>query len=345
MWPNRSTLAAWREFKNKLEAFIAFATSHRWIGKNSDPIDELIRTVNSVVEQEDFFGLWAMEGVGYYWTLRAINGCDALLQVFSHQSNRLPERSIIPLHTGMGLALASDSLRCLRRHDRQAEVHDCIQQFLQRCKQNSLPGYAGAAVEALGLVVCLLQPTMLIAVDRNLNETNPDLVSVFWHGVGRGLYFTPINVLPCSAAAWPSLHKALQEPPHEIGRENVLAGLAWAVALINIRNPDVLELFVERHGLSFPAWGPFANGVTSAAAVWQSWAPHSDYLQNLCHYRASGADATTVKNWEKYARGHCHAEFANSLEDLRTLNRIDELFRIPVQANERRQCPRREFDR
>ncbi|HUG70823.1 MAG TPA: hypothetical protein VMM76_23950 [Pirellulaceae bacterium] len=335
VWPNRSSWAAWRELRNKLEAFRAFATADRWMNDPTDAGGELVVRTKAVAAQSDFLGLWTTEGLGYYFAARALKGNESVGGLLSCQPHGLPERSMIPLHTGMGLALASDALRCLPRSTGGSGARGFVVQYLQRCRENSLDGYVGATLEALGLIARLLRPTMLTELDRQLREINAAWVATFWHGVGRGLYFTPVNVLPCTSAAWPSLKKALSEPPHDVGRENALAGLSWAVALVNVRHPEVLELFLNRHRRSLPVSVSVANGIASAAAVWHAWAPHSNYLRQLCSHQPRGRDDATMTSWERNARTQCRPEFFTTVNQLWQQQRMDELFRVPVSANDK----------
>ena len=333
-WPNGFSWAAWRESGNKLEAFQAFATAHRWLSRTGDTREELIRAANEVSARSDFLGLWTTEGLGYYSAVRALERKEVLGSLLVGSAHRLPERSMIPLHTGMGLALACDGLRCLAHPNRAADDLRCVVQFLQRSRESSLDGYIGVMLEALGLVAVLLRPTTLNTIDRLLAEVDAALPASLWHGVGRGLYFTPISLLPCTSAAWPSLDRALQDPPHEVGRRNALAGLAWALALVNVRNPEVWALFLKRYANRLPTPNTFANGVASAAAVWHAWAPKSDCLQRICSHRPRDGKDEMMPHWERHAQTQCQPEFLRAVEQLLRQNRVDELFRVPAHSNE-----------
>jgi hypothetical protein len=118
-----------------------------------------------------------------------------------------------------------------------------------------------------------------------------DLPALFWHGVGRGLYFSPTNFLPSACWAWGGLEKAGAEPPHEVGRLNAVAGLAWALTLVNVRHPGILELFVARYGARLGDDRAFANGVRSAALVWHHWAPDTPHVAALCRHASRAAPA------------------------------------------------------
>src|SRR5262249_32373589 len=149
----------------------------------------------------------------------------------------VPSRWLIPLHTGMGLALAGDHLRTTRGRGPWADPRRGGEAFLTRCRENSMQGYARACAEAPCLMALNGRPAPVPVIDRELSALGGDLPDRFWHGFGRALYFSPANFLPCTSMVWPSIRRAGREPPHASGRSNALAGLAWALTLVNIRDP------------------------------------------------------------------------------------------------------------
>ncbi len=335
MWPGSLTSAAWLELRNKLEAFRAFTSARRLTFGSTDTSEVWNCWAKSQNQHGDFLGLWKTEGLAYYLTLRERNRKPMVRGLISRHADQLPEGSLIPMHTGMGLAFASEELRQLSRREGGQEIRNCVVRYLHLCEKNSLDGYFSATFEALGLVVLLLRPGLLVAIDRQLADIDTDLQAALWHGVGRGLYFTPTNLLPCTSAAWPSLNRALRDPPHHLGRENAQAGLAWAVALVNVRNPVVMELFLKRHACRLPASDAFSKGVASAAVVWHLWSPNSNYLRNYCSHHPHSIDLELVASWERIARIHCRPEFLPWVEQLCLNHRIGDLFRVVAEAKDK----------
>jgi hypothetical protein len=183
----------------------------------------------------------------------------------------------------MGLALASAVLSALGPTPSAERTVAAVDQFARLCRHHARPGYADAAFEALGLTARTTRPRLVPALDRALMAVGPDAVVLFWHGVGRGLYFAPTNASPSGWAGWGGPAKALREPPHEIGRRNAVAGLAWALTLVNIRHPDVIGRFVARHADRLPG-DALTHGIASAAAVWHLWAPDTPHIEALCRH-------------------------------------------------------------
>ena len=121
-----------------------------------------------------------MEGLGRYYaeTYWAYHGTLRHLLTADHV-RALPESSLIPLHTGIGLSLADRLLTTLRPRRTDADIDSALRQFIALCQQNSREGYAGATVEALGLVTRLRYPQLVRHVDRRLSVIAPDVVDYF----------------------------------------------------------------------------------------------------------------------------------------------------------------------
>ena len=254
LMPGRDNRLAWQEFQNKLQAFDLF--EHVDVTLHLPSGFEL--SLPALVEQAEALGpylaVWALEGLGRYYaeTYWESQGTPQHL-LTADQVRALPVRSLIPLHTGMGLSLADRLLATLKPQSSDAAIDTVLQQFIALCEDNSREGYTGAVLEALGLVTRLRYPQLVRIVDRRLSAIAPDVLGYFWHGVGRGLYFLPLNALPCSSSTWRAVEMAQDEAPHTLGRLNALGGLAWAVTLVNIRHPAILEAFCNSMGMS---WRP-----------------------------------------------------------------------------------------
>jgi hypothetical protein len=200
----------------------------------------------------------------------------------------------------MGLAFAARLLQALTPGSPAGRVREVLGRHLDLCHGNARDGYAEAAVEALGLVARNLYPRLVPRLDEQLAAVDAGLPALFWHGVGRGLYFSPTNFLPSACWAWGGLEKARDEPPHDLGRRNAVAGLAWALTLVNVRHPGAIELFLRRYGDRLAEGGAFANGVSSAALVWHHWAPQTPYVEALCRH---APDELLAELWAALVNG------------------------------------------
>jgi hypothetical protein len=315
-----------------MSAFRLFAEADHGAGMRSGGRYSLADLVPAVEALGPYGGLWTTEGVGYYRAADALEADPDARGILGPEAVRgVPSRWLIPLHTGMGLVLAGQLLGTGPAGVQEAwqDPLRTVQRYLRRCRENVLEGYAGTCVESLGLMAPTLRPDLISVIDRGLSAVGGDLSARFWHGYGRGLYFSPSNVLPCTSLLWPATRRATREPPHDLGRGNALAGLAWAVTLVNIRDPGVIEMFLGRLGRAVSDLDAIADGIRSAAAVWVDWDPGSDYLQSYCAYEPAAASGAVADRWARVARGPCGEEFARAYSWLKSHNRLDDLFRYP----------------
>jgi hypothetical protein len=304
--PGRASRVAWRELGNKVDAFRWFATADstlRFSGHGDPDVTELVRRAETV---DPYPGLWTTEGLGYYFAAVALQkGARPRLLLGGRLGHELPARSLIPLHTGMGLAFASCCLEGCTTERGRAQIRRQLDRFVELCHDNAKGEYEGATREALGLMTRLLQPRLLSVLDKELARVDSDLRERFWHGVGRALYFAPRHTLPCSSVIWPILGTAYRETPHEESRRNIVAGLGLALTLVNLRNPEVIERFLARYGGPLAENDAFAHGVSSALLIWSRWAPASVYCDALFRHQPDQASPALARQWDTLVKGPC----------------------------------------
>ncbi|MGH8067241.1 MAG: hypothetical protein ACRERE_18795, partial [Candidatus Entotheonellia bacterium] len=173
----------------------------------------------------------------------------------------------------------------------------------------------------------LRYPQMVRIVDRRLSAIDPDIVDYFWHGVGRGLYFLPINALPCCSSTWRGIEMAQEEAPHRSGRLNALGGLAWALTLVNIRHPAILEVFLKRYGDVLAANDAFATGVSSSLMIWHDMARGDPYLRAFLQYQPDPSHPRPVQVWHSQVREPSHAALQRYYGVLQARHGLGEIFR------------------
>jgi hypothetical protein len=295
--------AVWNELQNKIEAFSLFEYADSELGVTGKPDLSLQEIVLRAFQLGPYRSVWAMEGVGrYYANLHSFPGQIPDKLLCEENTRGLPTASLIPLHTGMGLALAECALELLSRPP--ANDFRLIDKFAQLCRDNSRDGYAGAAFEALGLVARNLYPQLIAGIDSYLSRDGV-LLAYFWHGIGRGIYFNPGNFPPFCSAPWTALEMCRCEPHHETGKRNAMAGLAWALTLVNIRHPEIISTFLRYHGAEVAQDDAFANGVRSATVVWRDISPGDFYLDALQTYVPDDADSFLLELWNRCVAQSC----------------------------------------
>ena len=313
-WTTGSDLA-WLEFGNKLQSFGTF----RYVASMLDmPVETdipLAQWVAQAAKLDAYLSVWATEGLGYDWTEKAWRRGtpEGLLQAVS-------VRGLVALHAGMGLSLAKRVCAGLRADASDAQMRDGLQRFVDLCQANAHSGYAGVALEALGLVVQTYYPELRMRVDRRLMDRMPEERAHFWHGLGRGAYF-----MPRSSAAWHDL--AVLRAPHEMGRLNLASGLAWPLVLVNIRHPQIVAQFVARHGAVLEESDAFADGVGAAVMVWFNATGGDVYLDGFRRYCPDGANRALARRWEALVRVPCQVALEEQYDAIRQQQRFGDLFR------------------
>jgi len=324
--PWRETRLVWREFQNKLEAFslFAFVDSALQIPRQREVrLRDLVKKTDAL---EPYRALWTTEGLGYYVGMEFWEQGKGPQDLLADQSKELPERSLVALHTGMGMAIASRLIETVRSGSDEFEIRRALEQFVTACRDNSKTGYTGAAYESLGLVTRTLYPQMVMKLDQQLRKLDQDLSGYFWHGVGRGIYFAPVNFLPDGNSLEHAMRMAGEQPPHELGRRNALAGLAWAMMLVNLRHPEIIENFLKRQGDQLADREAFVNGVISSLMIWRDSTGDDTCLKAILDYQSESSDKTAAERWERMVRHPCLEALEYVYPVLKEHQRLDEVF-------------------
>lgn len=280
LWPGRPRRLAFRELASHAQAYRRFKLTGPRLGRRFAGL-RLPAQVAAARKLGPFPGLWTVEGLGW------ARADDPSRKLFDDPTGRdLPPGSLVPLHTGLGLALAHRLLREAGPDAGQAELAQLVDGFASLCRRVSLPGCAGAALEGLGFAARIARPELVPGIGRAVEERGPELAHRFWHGLGRGLYFAHLpRALHHRPEAWPAVAAARREPTYPSGRRNALAGLAWPLLLVNLRQPAVLEAFLRCHHHELAEDGAFARGVTAALLTWHAWAGRDLFFERLMEHR------------------------------------------------------------
>lgn len=299
LFPAGKNQIAWQELQNKLQTFNLFAH----IDLEMDLRQKNV-SLSQVVERASRLGpyrsVWAIEGVGHFY---AESGDTSRIPIdLRAEANTLLPSSLVALHSGAGLSFAGRCLEAITSRRTDAEVRATLERFIALCDKSSHEAYVGAAYEALGLATHNLHPHLIADIDHHLAEIDEELVAYFWHGVGRGLYFAPTNFLPDGETSRRVMKQVRNESPHELGRLNMLSGFIWALVLVNIRHPKILEAFVADN-VGELNMEIFASALCSAAVIWRDSSPEDRALSALWRHRPS--DARMTELWDAYVSVPC----------------------------------------
>ncbi|HEV7892443.1 MAG TPA: hypothetical protein VGP08_17495 [Pyrinomonadaceae bacterium] len=326
--PGRDGRVVLQELGNKLEAYDLFENVDSALGLDADDDEPLASLVAETRRLEGYRAVWATEGLGHYHAERRWERSGEPSRLLSGDgADAPPAWALTALHAGVGLSLAGRLLADTGPRSSDAEIRDVLRRYVGLCRDNSVRGYAGAAYEALGLAARSLHPHAVPAIDRELQKIDERLVAYFWHGVGRGIYFAPTNFLPLNSSPWRAVAMTRREPPHELGRLNALAGLVWAVTLVNIRQPEILEAFVTRHRDELSRGDALSNGVASAVMVWRDLTGGDAYLDCLCRHRPAASERALAELWDEGVARPCGDALHHFYPVVKANGRLGGLFR------------------
>ena len=326
LMPGQDSRVAWMEFGNKLQAFDLFEhvdSTLRLRPCSAVPLTDLIEKASAL---GSYFAVWATEGLGHYYAERFWEQTGTARNLLTGDgASAVPEKSLAPLHAGMGLSFANRLLEQITPQSHPGYIQEVLRQFVMLCDTNSRNGYQGAAYESLGLVARNLYPQMVQTIDEQLSEIDSGLVGYFWHGVGRAIYFAPTNFLPGAISRFRGVEMTRQESPHELARLNTLAGLIWALTLVNIRQPEIMQSLLKHHGDRLSESDAFSNGLSSSIIIWRDATQNDDYIARLCQYQPS--DPTLGELWDSLIKRPCENALQNYYGVLKKHNFIGEVFR------------------
>jgi hypothetical protein len=329
--PGSSLFCDWRELDNKFEAFRLFQYADRELGLPVDrlPIDEVVRRA---LTRDAFRAIWILEGIGQIKGAASSLSVEGLLTEGAGAC--VPDCAMIPLHAGMGTAFGEKLLGGLGSNPSTADIGQTIERFVDMCRANCRPGWEDACIEPLGLVVRCLYPHLLASVSAAMEELSPDLRALFWHGVGRSLYFVPTNFLPIPGAHERMVKSAVAEASCIDDRRQVLAGLIWAVTLVNLPQPAVIRsLLPICSDLRIRA--EFSNGLISALLAWRHMVP-GERRYSTNYTRPLPAHGREAVLWRSWIETPAREALENILPGLERRNNIPALYtyRTPEELRE-----------
>ncbi len=314
-------LCDWQELDNKIESFRLFQYADRelQLPPGRAPVQQVL---SRTPEGETFHRIWVLEGIGHMAGLASSLSGRGLLT--EGEAGKLPETEMVPMHAGMGTAFAEKVFKGLSPNPSKADVDRAVKRFVDVCAANCRPGWEDGCMEPLGLVVRCLYPSLLRPVSVAMAAMRPSRRSLFWHGVGRGLYFVPANFLPYSGARKGMIQGAMAESSDFDDRRNVLAGLIWAVTLVNLCHPRILRSLAGICS-ELKLYDEFTNGMISALLAWRHMAPEdTGYIG--AYTRMQTDRATDGLLWSYWVVTPARDALANVYAGLERRNNIAALY-------------------
>lgn len=297
---------AYAELDRKVRAFHLFETVLAALAPDAADLDPsaAVKRAEERLGQEE--AVWASEGIGYELAERRLRMGRPTEGLLSSVDGLGPAGTFLVLNTGMGMAVAEEALAPLTAQKGPEEMRQALSVHVGTCSRAATQGYAALAFEPLGLVVRLLEPRIVPRVASALAALGENWTDFFWHGVGRGLYFLPVNLDPARSAPWAGLTMSREEPGDAGSRANAVAGFAWAVTLVNLRQPAIVESFLAHHASGLPG-DPVTGGVVAALTFWRQTTGGS---KDLRRFLAHVALPERRQIWERAVRAPFEAAVA-----------------------------------
>ena len=136
-----------------------------------------------------------------------------------------------------------------------------------------------------------------------------------------------MGLLPAFAPShWRQTTMVLKEPPHEQGQDGALAGLAWAMTVVNMRSPEIMERLVRDHGRSFEKGRAFSNGVASAMIMRYDTSPDDPHIDAFRKHTPAGNDEEKAL-WRTLVQEPCDRAIDEWHPALKRAGRLGEIFR------------------
>lgn len=294
----------WIELRNKLEAFTLFEHVDMELSLPVFTDQSLAALARQAETLGPYFSVWATEGIGHYYAdshLSSNKSVSSLLQ--PAKDNGLSASAMVPLHAGIGLALAESVLAKIDGKTAD-QVSDQLRDFVSLCRSTVHPEYLEIIYEALGLATRNLYPHLLSMMQTCLSALSEELPEYFWHGVGRALYFSPSTLFSRDAPG-KGFDMCMTEPTNDLARRNAVAGFAWALTLVNIRQPKIIAEFLRRHGSTMVEQEAFVNGVRSALIIWTKSSSNAHDLNRLKNYQGDKTTPDLSHVWNSYIGEAC----------------------------------------
>jgi hypothetical protein len=276
----------------------------------------------------DFAAVWSVEGLGLYHieALRAKN--MPVKNAFTEPAlQSLRPGSMSMLHAGLGLSAGRGCLRGLTHNSPRPQLRKALEEFIALCRDNSRKGYTGCAYESLGLVSLILHtPEMARALDRELQEIDPEVATYMWRGAGRALYFHPKNFMPRISSPWPGIAMSRAIAPHETARKNLRAGVAWPTTIVNMRHPEIMESVLLHQGENDPDHDMFVNGVVSSMTMRYDTSPDDPYIRKFIDHRPDPRNQLLCRLWKRDIKEPCEMAVNVIYPTLSAHHAIEEVF-------------------
>jgi hypothetical protein len=294
---------------------------HHLSADGTYPLEEMVEKCYS---HGDYPALWYVEGLGERYAEAYMASGDEVRDLLTSGKAAVADPKIqTMMHAGIGITFAKHAVKNLTPWSTDAEYLDALTRFLNLVRDNSIPGYEGAALESLGLVSRTWHGQLVSQISSHLLGIDRDAYEFFWHGAGRAMYFSPMYMLP-GLSPWDA---ADNEPLDEPARRNARAGVAWAFTIVNVRQPEIAANFLRHNGDRIADNDAYTDGVFSTLIMAGDMVPNHQYVSAFGRYRPDASDPAKVDAWTKHIGTDVDATIDGYRAKLKANKKLGEVFR------------------
>jgi len=325
LFPGRKASVIASECRNKANIMGLVQNLQSYMDdEGKTPLQEIVEKCYAL---GNFPALWAVEGAGKdiaEWHM-ARNPNPQRILIDAHLDPKW-DGAWLMLHAGIGLGFAKYYYDHMKEATDDALRH-VVKETVRLCRENSRPGYYGAAIESLGLVTRFMQNTgICLRVHYILEQEAPDSVGYYWRGMGRSAYFHPINFMPGFIRPARSIRICEKQAPNPYLKECMLSGVAWALTVVNMTDPRVMEWVLTNHDDYFSGSAGFFNGVTSSVVMRYDTTPGEPLIERFRNHQPDPKNRTLCGLWNSKIKGSLETAMLTVYPVLKKHQRLDEVF-------------------
>ncbi len=288
------------EFNRMLSVFKVFRDADKSPQLRNPSPSRLPLFLQQAIDRRDTSLAWLIEGAGYrygHWLVQGKEPGFKADDLLSH----LPAGAAQAFYLGVGLYVGHAYLGKWEKTNRDPAL---IARDLDElgARNPELVRYQAPVIDSIGFVLRLISPGVLKQIDAALLQHHPEMNLYLWSGAGRAIYFRYPRALYPQGEAWSCVQRILAEAPRPSCREGAQAGLGFAVTLINITRPELLEAFIGEHARELSANPGFSRGVQEVLDMWHSLWGADAVVEALSARESPSLDAAAKDLWHSAIR-------------------------------------------
>lgn len=268
---NDEDRALWLELGNKLELFCEFERVKGLLHQTGSA-EGIWELASRPAQLPAPLSIWAATAVGYY---AAMEGGEAagVERILAADGRPLAGHMLAPFHQGMGCAFAQRALDGLGSIAAPSvgTIDSALARFRRLTDDHADRDHVEVTLETFGFMAQQLLTAHVRIVAGQLEATCPELVTAFWHGVGRATYCGGVNLAPSRKAQRALFQSVLDVAREPDERTHAVAGFAWGATVANLREPLVVELLLDGLSADPAVVQAFLTGVSSALQSLRRW--------------------------------------------------------------------------